>query len=152
MTVMNEVGRQLAQELEIALPGWVEASVRCIYRAWTHEWNQQIAREARGAGKRCAADIGKRLRDLLESDMDQQNTNPMSILREAVKYPTEVLKNHSVPPVERDEFAENNFPDDLYALTPTAFSDFGQTVHDLGIAWGAAKAHTHLSRRRQASN
>ena len=44
------------------------------------------------------------------------------------------------------------FPDDAYGLTPTTFLDFGQTAHELGIAWGAAKAHTHLSKRREAQN
>ena len=152
MTTMIELGRELARELEIVLPEWVEKRVRCIYQAWTRDWSQEIELEAQEAGKQCAADLGSRLRELLESDIDQQNTNPMSILRGAVKYPTQVLKHHSVPPIERDDFAEKVFPDDAYGLTPTTFLDFGQTSHELGIAWGAAKAHTHLSKRREVQN
>ena len=152
MTALIELGQELAQELEIVLPRWVEARVRCIYQAWTSDWGEEIAHEAEEAGKKCAADLGLQLRELLESDIEQQDTNPMSILRGAANYPTQVLKNYDVPPVERDDFAENTFPDDLYGLTPAAFSDFGQNAHELGIAWGAAKAHTHFSRRRETQN
>mgnify|MGYP001145609119 CR=1 FL=1 len=150
MTVLTELGQELAQELEIALPGWVEARVRFIYQAWTLDWSEEIASDAQEAGKKCATEVGLRLRELLESGIEQQDTNPMSILRSATSYPTQVLKNYDVPPIERDDFLEDTFPDDVYGLTPTAFSDFGQTAQELGIAWGAAKAHTHLSKRREA--
>jgi hypothetical protein len=150
MTVLTELGQELAQELEIALPGWVEARVRFIYQAWTLDWSEEIASDAQEAGKKCATEVGLRLRELLESGIEQQDTNPMSILRSATSYPTQVLKNHDVPPIERDDFLEDTFPDDVYGLTPAAFSDFGQTAQELGIAWGAAKAHTHLSKRREA--
>ena len=152
MTVLTELGQELAQELEIALPGWVEARVRFIYQAWTLDWSEEIASDAQEAGKKCATEVGLRLRELLESGIEQQDTNPMSILRSATSYPTQVLKNYDVPPIERDDFLEDTFPDDVYGLTPAAFSDFGQNAHELGIAWGAAKAHTHLSRRREAQN
>jgi hypothetical protein len=150
MTVLTELGQELAQELEIALPGWVEARVRFIYQAWTLDWSEEIASDAQEAGKKCATEVGLRLRELLESGIEQQDTNPMSILRSATSYPTQVLKNYDVPPIERDDFLEDTFPDDVYGLTPAAFSDFGQTAQELGIAWGAAKAHTHLSKRLEA--
>ena len=152
MTVLTELGQELAQELEIALPAWVETRVRFICQAWALDWSEEIANDTQEAGKKCAMEVGLRLRELLESGIEQQDTNPMSILRSATNYPTQVLQHYDVPPIERDDFSESAFPDDVYGLTPAAFSDFGQTAHELGIAWGAAKAHTHFSRRREAQS
>ncbi|MEO7555966.1 MAG: hypothetical protein ABIV94_05100, partial [Acidimicrobiales bacterium] len=70
------------------------------------------------------------------------------LLRRAVRYPTAVLAAAGVPPVVRDAFAERAFPDDDYGLTPATFADVDPALHEPGLAWGAAKAHVHLSRRR----
>jgi hypothetical protein len=72
----------------------------------------------------------------------------LSILRRAVRYPTGVLRSAGVPPIVRDAYDERHFPDDDYGLTPLAFADVGPTLHDAGLAWGAAKAMVHLERRR----
>ncbi len=92
------------------------------------------------------------LTELFEADVDRQIANPMSILRKAAVYPTEVLVGNEVPPVQRDEYSEVTFPQDIYDLTPAAFLDFGQRCHELGITWGAAKAHAHFARRREAES
>ena len=76
-------------------------------------------------------------------------TNPLAIVRGAVTHPTAVLLRAGVSPVVRDDFAEANFPDDIYDLSPAAFSDIDDRLHEPGLRWGAAKAHTHLRRRRQ---
>ena len=152
MNRLQEIGSELAQELEVALPVWVEDSIRKVYQAWTGEWPQAIADEARLAGKSCRAEIRPAVRQLLESDVAMQQVNPMSILRRASRYPTEVLKQNDVPHVQRDEYLETAFPEDVYGLTPTAFLDFGKTSHELGIAWGAAKAHSHLAQRRETKS
>jgi len=152
MNRLQEIGAELAQELEFALPTWVENSIHDIYQAWTGEWPVAIANEARLAGERCRTELGPDLRQLLESDISSQKINPMSILRRASQYSTEVLKRNHVPPVQRDEYLEDTFPGDVYGLTPTAFVDFGQTSHELGIAWGAAKAHAHLTQRRETKS
>ena len=152
MNRLQEIGSELAQELEVALPVWVEDSIRNVYQAWTGEWPQVIADEARLAGESCRAEIGPLVRQLLEADVAQQQVNPMSILRGASQYPTEVLTRNSVPHVQRDEYLETTFPEDVYGLTPTAFLDFGKTSHELGIAWGAAKAYLHLTERRETNS
>jgi hypothetical protein len=97
-----------------------------------------------------AREVTAELRAVLALDVDAQRTNPLSILRAAVRYPTQVLRSVGAQPVARDEFDERSFPDDEFALTPAAFADFGPAVH-AGIMWGAAKAHVHLQRRRAAS-
>ena len=107
-----------------------------------------VADAAHAAGARAAAEVGARLRALLAEDVDEQRTSPLSILRGAVRYPTEVLAAAGVPPVRRDEFAERAFPDDVYGLTPAAWRDLGDAVQDAGVVWGAWKAKTVLDRRR----
>ena len=92
-----------------------------------------------------------RIRTLLSMDLDEQATNPLALLRSAVRYPTEVLAAHGVPPVDRDEFAVRAFPDDVYDLSPASFGDVHPDLHEPGLVWGAAKAHVHLQRRVRSS-
>ncbi len=89
------------------------------------------------------------LRTLLATDVDAQRANPLAILRQAVRYPNEVLAAAGVPAVRRDAHAERLFPDDAYDLGPAAFGDLHPSVHEPGLVWGAAKAHVILARRRR---
>jgi hypothetical protein len=50
--------------------------------------------------------------------------------------------------VRRDAEAVRQFPADPYDLTPMTFADLDPELAEAGIAWGAAKAHVHLARRR----
>ena len=90
------------------------------------------------------------MRGLLALDIDEQRTTPLSLLRGAVRYPTEVLRAAGVPRVVRDEAQERLFPDDDYDLAPASFADVSPDLADVGLAWGAAKAFTHLQRRRES--
>jgi len=89
------------------------------------------------------------LQALLELDIDDQTAGPLSVLRTAVRYPTKVLADAGVAAVERDDFAMQSFPEDVYDLTPASFGAVDAQLHEPGIVWGAAKAHVHLRRRRQ---
>jgi hypothetical protein len=141
--------KALAAAAEVAIPGWVERSVREVLviqrRPPGTVPEDAIAQAARAA----QADGGPRLRALLATDVDAQRENPLAVLRSLVRYPTAVLRAAGVVPVARDEFARRNFPDDLYDLTPASFADVDSGLHELGLVWGAAKAHIHLSRRRR---
>lgn len=101
---------------------------------------------AREAGVRAAADVGSRVRSLLAADIDDQRSNPLSVVRSAVIYPTEVLRQAGLPPVERDSFTEERFPGDDYDLTPASFADLEESLRELGLMWGAAKAWEHKRR------
>jgi hypothetical protein len=139
MDQMEEMAQALVAAVDGALPGWVASAV-------TTRLGRPAPDEARVAGERARADLVPRLRALLEQDIEAQRTNPLAILRDAVQYPTEVLRAAGVAPVERDDFQRDRFPDDAYDLVPTSFADFGPEVADAGIAWGAAKAWTHKQR------
>lgn len=141
---MDEIARTLADAVDDALPRWVEREVRRIWSAWSREplpqWHQAAADARR--------EIGDQLAVLLATDIDAQRTNPLSILRGAVRFPTQVLQDAGVPPVVRPEFEERAFPDDLYGLSPASWRDIDESLHEPGLIWGAWKAQQHLQRRR----
>jgi hypothetical protein len=146
--VLRASGRQLAAGLEAAIPGWVVRSVGRRMREWAGEVPDGVAEDARRAGELARDEVVPRLRRLLDIDVDEQRTNPLSIVRGAARYPTEVLARAGVPAVVRDAFAERAFPDDRYDLTPSSFADVDPALTEPGIRWGAAKAHVVLTRRR----
>ncbi len=146
--MLRTYGDALATGIEGALPGW---SVRCVVRlmeAWAGQVPDGVAEEAATAGRAAATVIGPRVRALLTTDVDHQATGPLALIREAVRWPAAVLAAAGVPGVERDPFAERAFPDDIYDLAPASFADLDPALQDAGIAWGAAKAHVVLARRR----
>jgi len=70
-------------------------------------------------------------------------------VRSATREVTDVLESVGIPEVERDEFAERAFPDDVYGLAPASFADIDQSLYEPGLEWGAAKAHAHLTRHKR---
>ena len=150
MVFMREHATALADAIEAALPGWVERSVaRRMAEAARSEPEVTVA--ATAAGVRAQREIGPRVRALLDADIDEQRSTPLSLLREAARYPTEVLRAAGVDPVERDEMQERLFPDDVYDLAPATFADVDPALTEPGLAWGAAKAWTHRRRHRASA-
>ncbi len=147
---VHEQSTVLADAIEAALPGWVERSVERLCVAWHRRADPEVMAAAADAGRRAGADVGARVRALLEADIDEQRTTPLALLRGAVVYPTAVLQAAGVPPVERDRLQEQLFPADLYDLAPANFADVDPALAEPGLAWGAAKALEHRRRHRPA--
>ena len=145
IALLGTLAEALADAVEAALPAWVERSVA----ACVPVVDPQLRAAAADAGRRAAADVGAELRAVLADDVDHQRANPLAVLRQAVRYPTDVLAAAGVPPVRRDEFAERAFPADVYDLSPATWSDIDPALHERGVVWGAAKAHVVLARRRR---
>ena len=144
---MDEIASALADGIEAALPGWVERSVARVFMAWCgRPVDGAVAAAATAAGERARDEIGPRVRALLAADIDEQRSTPLAIVRSAVRYPGEVLRDAGVRPVARDDFAVRSFPDDDYDLAPASFADIDPSLTDVGIAWGAAKAFEHKRR------
>jgi hypothetical protein len=145
---MDPYAQQLADAVDAVLSAWVQ---RCVVlragQAGLAE-TAQLREVAEQAGETARREVGIRLRALLDLDIDVQTTTPLAILRQAVVYPTLVLREAGVPTVSRDRFNESNFPDDVYDLTPAKFADIDPSLADPGLAWGAAKAMAHLKRHR----
>ena len=149
MDGMRQHATALADAIEVAVPAWVERCVESRLRPATGEdpdWALRARTQARAAGLQAQKDVGARVRELLESDIDDQATTPLAVLREAVSYPTEVLRQAGVPEVRRDEHQVRLLPDDAYDLAPASFSDVDPSLAEVGIAWGAAKAYEHIRR------
>jgi len=145
---LAEHADRLADGVEASLPAWVERSVAIIAEAWRPGLADELRPAAAAAGTAALADVGPRLRALLATDVDEQRTGPLAVIRTAVRYPTGILAAAGVAPVERDEFAERSFPDDDYDLAPATFADLDPALREPGLVWGAAKAHVVLARRR----
>lgn len=141
-------GVELADATEAVLASWVERCVAGVLAAQGATPTAAVLADAAAAGARARAEVVPRLRELLGRDLDEQATGPLALLREAVRYPTEVLAVAGAAPAVRDEFAVRAFPGDVYGLNPAAFGDIDERLHDPGLRWGAAKAYVHLARRR----
>ena len=145
---MDEYSTALAAAVEAALPAWVR---RCVISRLTAAGGvtTPAAEELIAAAQAAAVqETVPELRALLEIDVDLQRTNPLAVLRRAVRFPTGVLAELGVPPIRRTEFEQRQFPDDVYGLAPATWSDIDESVHEPGLFWGAWKAKTVLDRRR----
>lgn len=139
---LAEYARVLAEGIAQALPGWVVLSVE----SRLVEMAPEVRAAAEAAGAAAAAEAGSEVARLLAADVDDQRENPLAALRRAVRYPTGVLLAADTAPVERDDFAIDRFPDDIYDLTPASFADIHPDLQTLGLTWGAAKAFVHRRR------
>lgn len=153
--LLAETGAALAAAIVAAVPGWVEDSVGRVLDAWTAAGGElgpegalpAVVRErAAGAGRAAQDAVADELRRLLAGDVDAQWTTPLSMVRALVVFPTEVLAQAGVAPLERDRFHEEHFPGDPYGLTPASLGALGPDVAELALAWGAAKAAAHRAR------
>lgn len=96
--------------------------------------------------ERAAAELLDRFAELLDTDVDEQRTTPLTLLRQSVRLPTEFLREvGAVPPSTPDA---DRFPDDVYRIGPATWSDVDPSLHEPGLTWGAWKAMTILARRR----
>ena len=121
------------------LPGWVERTVG----------ERLVGTEVDVA--ELDADIDEAVQKvtvLLRTDIDEQDNNPLAVVRTLVGPMTRYLAERSVEAVTRDPDSQRLFPDDRFDLTPGSFSDVHPDLHMAGLSWGAAKAHVHLQRRR----
>jgi hypothetical protein len=139
----------LVQAVEVALPGWVQ---RAVATRWAEQHEDELPEPVQDAAREAAAaavdEVLPPLRALLAEDVAEQRGNPLSLVRRAVVHPTRVLAAAGVVPLDRDDEARRLFPDDVYDLVPATFADLDESVLDPGVAWGAAKAHVLLRRRR----
>ncbi|HEY6697637.1 MAG TPA: hypothetical protein VIZ67_05385 [Acidimicrobiales bacterium] len=139
----------LADGIEEAIPRWIDRSVRRVLADQGIAVDDALAARVGDAGRAARIDGGRRVRALLSTDIDAQAGNPLAVLRSLVPHATTVLEAAGARPVTRDEFSVRNFPDDVYDLAPASFADVDTALHEPGLAWGAAKAHVHLARRRR---
>ncbi len=142
----------LADAIDAALPGWITGCILRVAQASAGEVSPELAAAATAAGLEVQAQTGAAVRQLLAADIDAQRTTPLALLRQAVQVPTRVLRAAGIPPVARDRFAREAFPDDDYDLSPASWADVDPGLAELGITWGAAKAFEHRRRHRSPAD
>lgn len=135
----------LVEAIEAVLGDWIRWSIA------DHRGDLATSAEADAAVEAGSVELSAELRRLLSQDIADQTEAPLQVLRRGVRFATEVLAAAEVPPVVRDDFAKKAFPEDVYNLAPAQFTDVHPSLHEPGLVWGAAKAHVHLRRRREAT-
>lgn len=147
--LLARYSEELLAALDECVGDWV---VRCVAGV-ADRAGVTLDRRARGAAlaaaERARVEVVRDAGRLLRTDIDEQRSSPLEVLRSAVRHPTAVLRSAGVPPVARDAFAAAQFPDDDYDLAPASFAEVDERLHEPGLRWGAAKAHVHLRRRRE---
>jgi hypothetical protein len=139
----------LVAAVQVGLPQWVQRVVADRWDQWHGgELSPELAAAAQDAAAEATEAVVPALRELLFADVADQATNPLTIVRRAVPFPTRVLAAAGVPEVVRDEHAARLFPDDVYDIVPASFADLDPAAHEPGLTWGAAKAHVLMRRRR----
>jgi hypothetical protein len=138
----------LADAVERSVGPWLRAVAldRCASHGVTVDpgGRERLEAVALVAAEVAAAEV----RSLLSTDVDQQLTTPLEVLRRATRPVSGLLDEWGVPPTPRDEFDQRAFPDDRHALVPASFADIDESLVEPALVWGAAKAHVHLRRRR----
>lgn len=148
---LAEHARALLDAVDRSLDDWVRSSVRGRCRAAGIEVGA-VGRDAiEEAVAACRGEVLGDLADLLQTDVDEQCSTPLTLVRAAVRFPTAVLVALGVPESERDDYERRALPEDRYALSPATMADLGEEAGSAAIVWGAAKAHVHLRRRRRES-
>jgi hypothetical protein len=150
---LAQLGAELAGAIVAAIPEWITESVTGRVNQWLQAGGGPLRVEeaelllmCEAAGQTAAEKAGGPLVELLLSDVDQQWTTPLAIVRPLVAFASDVLDRAGVPEVVRDDFQVTRFPDDRYALTPASLAALGEDVAVLALTWGAAKALAHRQR------
>ncbi len=145
---LSPYSERLLNAVVDAVPRWVDSMVRKHVRRHVGVVNEDVVAAIILASNDARRFVADELFALLSTDVDEQRSNPLQVLRNAAQFPTRVLIDAGVPAPQRDHFDEQINPQDVYGLGPYTWRDLGEDVHDAGIEWGAWKAATILARRR----
>lgn len=127
------------------VPGWLRrTTIEAGRRGGVDP--EQLERHIDAVVDRSSGELLERLADLLATDVDEQRTTPLTLLRNAVREPTRLLRELGAVPRSSPE--PGRLPDDVFGLGPATWSDVDPSLHEPGLAWGAWKAMTVLARRR----
>ena len=139
----------LYQAVSRSIPRWISTQVAEIASMSIDETTQEFQTALADVTKQTQQVATQNLLSLLATDVDAQQSNPLHVLRASTSYATQMLQDFGVEPARRDEYEVRAMPDDLFSIGPLTWRDLGEEVHDAGISWGAWKAATILTRRRE---
>ncbi len=148
--VYRDAARDLADGLDDTVRGWI---VRVVNDRLPDEWpaarRDDMQPAISAVAEETHAEVVPRLRALLDTDVSRQAAGPLAVLRGCVGPANRFLDEIGVVRPDRDPVAASMFPDDPHDLGPANFDDVDPRLHDIGLVWGAAKAHLVLTRHRR---
>lgn len=150
LAAWHEIAGQLREAVVEAVPGWMHRSVGRVINQQRIEAPDGLDHWLAEATERCCAFVDRDLEALFACDPDEQRGTPLGVLRNAVRFPSEVLDRAGAKSVVRGDVDRWAVPNDHYNLSPGNMADLSERAHELSIAWGAGKAHIHLKRRRKS--
>ncbi|MGI9624274.1 MAG: hypothetical protein ACR2PK_15680 [Acidimicrobiales bacterium] len=145
---IGRIAERLHDSAVAATPGWIRSSVVRVAASQgivISESDEELIQDAQARGE---VFVDERLGRLLRTDFSEQKSTPLSVFRDAARFPVEVLHQLGATEVTRIDVERWAFPNDPFGVTPASLADLGPEVQEAGIAWGAAKAHVHLTRHR----
>ena len=145
---LERYGADLVRAVDEGIVEWVLMTVTQVATAQLDTVPAGLAAQARIAGETVRAEVVPRMTALVSTDVDEQRSTPLSLVRDAQAHVTRVLREADVPPVARDPFDKELLTDDVYAVGPASFAEISFEAQDAAIRWGAAKAHVHRTRHR----
>lgn len=147
-TTYESATRDLIGQIERVVEAWLVRIALDAYAMHRGSVTPEFRSVADAAAREGTEWVMARLRVTLDVDVDAQRVNPLQTLREAVRFPTRVLREAGIPAKVRDEYDQKINPDDVYGIGPAHWNDIDESLTEPGIVWGAAKASTVLQRRR----
>jgi len=147
-TTYESATADLIDAIDKVVEGWLVRVAETVFVGRNGVLTGDFRRAAQAAAREGATWTMTKLHAALEVDVDAQRVNPLQILRDAVRFPTEALLAAGIPTLQRDEFDVKINPDDVYGIGPAHWNDIDESLTEPGIIWGAAKASTVLQRRR----
>lgn len=142
---LAEIAADVLARVRVAAPIWLRARAVALCAA-----SGAATEGVDAAVDDTLALLEPEIERILLADPDAGAGSPLAAIRASIRPLTDHLHSIGVPPVIRDAFAMENFRDDLYDFGPAAFADIHESLHEPGLMWGAARAHVHLRRRREA--
>ena len=139
---------ELANGVELHLEAWMTRVIDERRRAGSQHQGSQLRNDGQVRIHLQAQRLIVEVRGLLASDIDEQRTNPLSVIRKAAIPIAAELDEAGVEHPRRDMDAKRLHPEDLFNVGPASFSEIHPDLHEPGLSWGAAKAHVHIQRRR----
>lgn len=138
----------LVDAVDAVVARWVAASILSRAADAGVPIDAELRATIDAVAQRTRDELVVALRELLVTDVDEQRTTPLALVRDSTRHASALLDELGVPAAERDEFAQRSFPGDRHDLAPASMRQVDESLHEPSMVWGAAKAHIHLRRRR----
>jgi hypothetical protein len=122
----------LGASLVTAFPGYIKQRLASLGVTFDDDLDEVVVA--------AVGDLAKSLDALASLPLQDQVKSPLELVREATAPITKVLSNRRVSTPDRDAWAVEVHPEDLYDLYPASSRDLSEEAWQLHLAWGVDKA------------